>query len=184
MKRACFAGAIAAALLTGCAAGDDSPAGLPGPVPDGVTFHDAPATAPSAPEFELSLLSGEDLDATAAWSERPIVLVFFETWCDLCRDQQQAINDLAEEYQDIVLFLGVAGLSSEDDVLRYIRENDVPYPVGIDAEGEIWLNYAAAEPPLVALVTKDGRLARGWPGGIDGDQLHEQIEAELVQSTG
>lgn len=184
MKRACLAGAIAATLLAGCAASESPLVGLPSPVPDDVTFHEPPADAPAAPEFELALVNGEVVDAASAWAQRPMVLVFFESWCELCRDQQQDINELAEEYQDVVLFVGVAGLSSEDEVIEYVRENEVAYPVGIDTEGDIWLDYAAAEPPLVALITKDGKIVRGWPGGIGGDQLREQIEQELVKDAG
>lgn len=174
---------IAAALLAGCSSSEPPLAGLPGPVPDGVTFHEAPASAPPAPEFELSLINGEVVDAASAWAQRPMVLVFFESWCDLCRDQQPAINELADEYEDSVLFLGVAGLSADDDVVQYVRDNDVPYPVAIDADGEVWLNYAAEEPPLVVLVTKGGQVARGWPGGLDGDQLRAQVEDVLVETT-
>jgi peroxiredoxin len=180
----CATAAVATVLLAGCAASESPLAGLPSPVPDGVTFHEPPDTAPPAPDFELELVNGEVVDAASMWSERPMVLVFFESWCELCGDQQQAINELADEYEDIVLFLGVAGLSSESEVIEYVRDNDVSYPVGIDTEGDIWLDYAAAEPPLVALVTKGGKVARGWPGGIGGDRLREQIEDVLVKDVG
>jgi hypothetical protein len=60
-----------------------------------------------------------------------------------------------------------------------VRENDVAYPVGTDPSGEIWLQYGVDEPPLVVLVSRGGRLLRGWPGGISGNDLREQIE-ELV----
>ncbi|MFW6091303.1 MAG: TlpA family protein disulfide reductase [Actinomycetota bacterium] len=186
MSRAVPAAAVLAGglLLAGCAAGGDSPAGLPGPVPDDVSFPEPPATAPPAPDFDLDLLGGEHFEAAAQWSERPLVLVFFESWCEPCGEQQPEINRLAEEYGDAVLFLGIAGLSDEEGVRDYLREHDVVYPVGIDAGGEVWLDYAAEEPPLVALVTKGGRVARGWPGGIDADQLREQIDTVLVTGAG
>jgi hypothetical protein len=41
------------------------------------------------------------------------------------------------------------------------------------------LQYGVDEPPLVVLVSRGGRLLRGWPGGISGNDLREQIE-ELV----
>lgn len=186
MKRTRSAAAVAAAaaFLAGCSTTDTSPAGLPGAVPDGVIFHEADDSALSAPEFELPLLAGEVLDAADAWAERPMVLVFFESWCEICRDQQAGINELAEEYEDVVLFVGIADMSTEDEVREYVADNDVPYPVGIDDGGEIWLDYAAEEPPLVALVTKDGYVARGWPGGIDPDRLADQIGEVLVADAG
>jgi thiol-disulfide isomerase/thioredoxin len=174
---------LAAALLTGCSSSADSgetSASLPGPVPDGVSFRTPPDNLPAAPVFDLPLLDGEEIAVADQWAERPVVMIFFESWCELCREEQAAINDLVEEYQDVVLFLGIANLSSEEDLRDYVEENDVAYPVGIDRSGKIWLRYAAEEPPLIALVSKGGQLLRGWPGGVDAEKLRSQIEELAV----
>ncbi|NED94403.1 TlpA family protein disulfide reductase [Phytoactinopolyspora alkaliphila] len=139
-------------------------------------FRDPPDDAPRAPSFELELLDGTPLDAGEQWSQRPMVLVFFETWCEPCRDAQAGLNDLARDYQDVVLFVGIAGRSEPENVRQYVSEYDVAYPVGIDQDDSRWLKYAVAEPPLVALVSKDGRLVRGWPGGIGTAELREHID--------
>jgi peroxiredoxin len=172
-----------AAVLAACSASDgdgpDGPASTPGPPPDGVEFRAPPAGTPPAPAFELTLLDGEVVDTAEQTDQRPIVLTFFESGCTPCGEQQQEINDVAADYGDVVLFLGIAGMSAPDDVQDYVRENDVAYPVGTDPSGEIWLQYGVDEPPLVVLVSRGGRLLRGWPGGISGNDLREQIE-ELV----
>ncbi len=182
MSRAAAAVLTATALLAGCSGGGGSAAGLPGPVPDGVSFPEPPATAPPAPRFELDLLGGEHLEAASQWAERPLVLVFFESWCEPCREQQPEINRLAAEYEETVLFVGIAGLSDEDGVRDYVRDNDVPYPVGIDGTGKVWLDYAAPEPPQVVLVSKEGRVLRGWPGGVAPEVLRAQIDELAVGS--
>jgi peroxiredoxin len=171
------------AVLAACSstAASESGGGLPGPVPEGVTFRAPPATAPPAPSFELELLNGQTVDSAQQWAERPMVLVFFESWCRLCRDQQSGINDVADQFADVVLFVGVAGQSPVDDVREYVADNDVDYPVGVDSSGRLWLKYAATEPPLVVLVSKDGRLLRGWPGGTTQEALRDQIERLAVE---
>jgi thiol-disulfide isomerase/thioredoxin len=175
---------LAATLVASCSSDADSPPDasetLPGPVPEGVAFRTPPERAPAAPEFQLSLLDDEVLVAEQQWSERPMVLVFFESWCELCRQQQPGINELVEEYRDIVLFVGVAGMSREDELRDYVEDNEVAYPVGIDRSGEVWLRYAADEPPLVALVSKGGHVLRGWPGGLSADELRSHIEELAV----
>jgi peroxiredoxin len=162
-------------------AGDESNelAARPGPAPGDVTFRPPPEGTSPAPEFELTLLDGEVVDTAEQTDLRPIVLTFFESGCTPCGEQQQEINDVAADYGGVVLFLGVAGRSEPDDVREYVRENDLAYPVGTDPSGEIWLQYGVDEPPLVVLVSRGGRLLRGWPGGISGNDLREQIE-ELV----
>lgn len=174
--------AIGAALVLGACSSVPAATGeLPGRVPDGVTFRAAPDSAPAAPVFELELLDGRVLDMTQQWSERPVVLVFFESWCSLCREQQPEINEVAEEFRDVVLFVGIAGISEPADVEEYVSDTGVSYPVGTDSDGMRWLRYAVSEPPLVALISKDGRLLRGWPGGISGAELRNQIEQHAVE---
>ena len=185
MIRACLAATfLVAALLTGCSSAadppDESAAALPGPVPDDVSFRTPPKTAPAAPAFDLTLLDGDTLSVADQWADRPVVLIFFESWCEICKEEQPAINDLVDKYQDVVLFVGVGGLSSEDQLRGYVDDNDVAYPVGTDQSGKIWLRYAAEEPPLIALISKGGHLLRGWPGGLSADTLQDQIEKLAV----
>ena len=168
---------LVAGALAGCAG---TPRGrLPGPVPSGVEFRPAPDDAPPAPPLTLELTDGTTLDLAEQWDERPVVLVFFETWCTRCEGQQGPINDVVEEYEDEVLFVGVANLSDPDDVATYVEDNNVTYPVAVDPSGDAWLMYAVAEAPLVALVSKDGSLLRGWPEGVAGRELSTTI-AELA----
>lgn len=172
---------VAALLLGGLVAGSvagcsGTPRGqLPGPVPPGVEFRPAPDDAPPAPALTVDLTDGTTLDLAEQWDERPVVLVFFETWCTRCADQQGPINDVVDEYEDEVLFVGVANLSDPADVASYVEENDITYPVAVDPTGDAWLMYAVAEAPLVALVSKDGSLLRGWPEGVPGTKLSTTI---------
>ena len=144
----------------------------------GATYVTAPPTAPPALAFELELLDGSTLDLAEQWQDRAVVLVFFESWCELCARQQPDITALSEEYRDTVLFAGVGHESSSEDTAGYQREHDIEYPVGLDAGGEVWRRYRVDEPPLIALVSKGGRLVRGWPGGTT--ELGQQIRQYLV----
>lgn len=174
--------ALAAVLaLTGCSAGTDTSAvsfDLPGPVPAGTTFVAAPPTAPPAPAFELELLDGSTFDLAEQWRVRPVVLVFFESWCELCARQQPDITALSEEYRDTVLFVGVGHESSSEDAIKFLRDHDIDYPMGLDPGGEVWRRYRVDEPPLIALISKGGRLVRGWPGGTA--ELGKQVRQFLV----
>jgi peroxiredoxin len=174
---------LAAAIVLGGCTDDPGTAGeLPGPVPAGVTFHEPPDSAPAAPVFTLELLDGRVLDVAEQWEQRPVVLVFFETWCSRCQEEQAGINEVVEQYRDVVLFVGIASQSEPADVEQYVSDTDLTYPVGIDPTGRTALRYAVAEPPLVALISKDGRLLRGWPEGVSGTELREHIDLEAVRS--
>ncbi|MBB5788617.1 redoxin domain-containing protein [Jiangella mangrovi] len=176
---------VMGAALAGCS-GSDDPASvsfaLPGDVPSDVTFIDAPSDAPPAPPFELELLDDSTLDLAEQWADRPVVLVFFESFCELCSQQQAEITELSKEYQDAILFVGVGSTSSPEDAAEYMREHDITYPVGLDPDGEIFRRYGVDEPPLVALVARGGQLVRGWPGGVE--DLGTQLTDFVVEAAG
>lgn len=181
-------GAVMALLLAAaCSSGGGSIGGadrLPDePAPEDVAYAEAPEGTPAAPEFELDLLDGSTVSASELWDERPVVLHFVTSWCEICKEQQAGINEVADEYADEVVFLGITTNDTAEDIEGYLRERDVPYAVGNDPEQEIWLRYGVTEPPLLAFITRGGAIVRGHPGGLDGEQVRETIEEHLLAET-
>jgi peroxiredoxin len=172
---------VSALAVGGCGGDAPSPRGgsafLPGPLPAGVEVAAEQTDAVRAPTFRLTLLDGSPVDPAEYWRDRPVVLVFFSSWCTLCARQQADLNRLLDRYGDGVVVLGVAGVDNEATVQVYLQEHDVPYAVGIDdPDGRIWNAFAVREPPVVAVVGRGGRLIRGWPGGVDADTLHGVLD--------
>ena len=147
-------------------------------MPDPLTS--CPGLSPAAPDFDLTLLDGTTITASELWEERPVVLHFLASWCPACQEQQSEINEVAREFADEVVFIGITANDETEDITSYIGDRDVPYPVGEDPEEEIWLRYGVAEPPLLAFVTKGGSIVRGHPGGLDAERLRSTIEEHLL----
>lgn len=168
-------------LLAGCSGGavaggaDD----LPGPVPEGVTFAPPPSEAPPAPDFTAELLDGTPVTASDLWAERPVVLVFTASWCETCAEQHREAAEVVAEHDGAVALLGLVPHDDGEDARGYARELGLGHPVAV-AEDEIWRNYAAMEPPLVAVVARGGRVVRGWPGGVERDVLAATLD-DLVE---
>jgi thiol-disulfide isomerase/thioredoxin len=135
-----------------------------------VTYAPVESTA-VAPPFTLKLLDGKSLDATTAWRDRPVVVVFFASWCSRC----DGLRSVVDEYGDAVGFVGIAGQDKPGVVKAWIDDQDVEYPFGIDPDLAIWRRYAVRTPPAVVLIAPGGKLVRGWPGGVDADTLKAEL---------
>ncbi|MFY1636365.1 TlpA family protein disulfide reductase [Solwaraspora sp. WMMB335] len=154
-------------------------AALPGPVPDDLALRPAPTDSPPAPAVSGELTDGSPLALADLWAERPVVLTFFSSWCTLCAEQQVAVSDLARAHADRVVFVGVAGEDTAEELQAYLRQHRVGYPVLVDHDQTIWRSYAVREPPAVVLVARGGTLLRGFPGGVDAATL-EAMLTDLV----
>jgi peroxiredoxin len=174
---------FAALLLAGCGGADRPTDGgkdtLSRALPSGVTFESSASTA-EAPPFALTLLDGTRVDSTRLWRDRPVVLVFFASWCSRCADQQHKLAPLVERYRDVVTFVGLGGQDKAPAVRSWLDTHDVTYPVGIDDGLAIWKRYAVRTPPAVILIGPGGKLLRGWTGGVETDVLDAEL-GQLVQ---
>ena len=164
--------------VAGCG-GDDEVAGgagdLPGPVPAGVRFAEAPTAALPAPDFTAELLDGTPVTASELWRDRPLVLVFTASYCERCREIHRAAADAVAAHDGAVGLLGVVGQDDVDGGRDYAEELDLGQPVAVAGE-RTWLDYAAREPGLVVLVAKGGKVVRGWPSGTTTEQLRPSLE--------
>jgi cytochrome c biogenesis protein CcmG/thiol:disulfide interchange protein DsbE len=174
-----LAPALAALVLVaaGCGGDDESAGGaddLPQPLPGTVSF--APATGGlSAPDFSAELVDGTEVTASDLWRDRPVVLVFTASWCERCRAVHRDAARVVAEHPGAAL-LGVVGEDDLEAAADYAKELDLGRPVGAASE-QVWLDYAAREPPVVVLVGPGGKVLRGWPGGVDPAVLDEQLDA-------
>jgi thiol-disulfide isomerase/thioredoxin len=183
MRRSALGLVLALALaLAGCGGGDDEVAGgasdLPGPVPEGIEFPEAPESALAAPDFSVELVDGTPFAASDLWQERPVVLVFTASFCDRCREIHRGVAEAVAEHDGAIALLGVVG-DDDPEAQGYAEELDVGHPVAVAGE-RIWLSYAAREPGLVVLVSRGGRVLRGWPQGISADELAPHLDRVIV----
>jgi thiol-disulfide isomerase/thioredoxin len=163
--------------LAGCGGEDETAGGagdLPPPLPDTVSF--APTTGGlAAPDFTAELVDGTELAANDLWRDRPVVLVFTASWCERCRDVHRDAARVVGEHPGAAL-LGIVGEDDLEAAADYADELDLGRPVGAASE-QVWLDYAAREPPVVVLVGPGGKVLRGWPGGVAPAVLDEQLDA-------
>jgi len=166
-------------LFAGCGGDDGDAAGgavdLPGPVPAGVSFANPPRSAVDAPDFSVELLDGTPLTASELWQDRPVVLVFTASWCERCRDIHAGVAEAVDAHDGAIALLGVVAEDDVEPAKDYAAELDLGHPVAVASE-RVWLSYAAREPPVVVLVAKGGKVLRGFPGGVSGDDLAHRLE--------
>ena len=171
-------------LLVACGGGgDNAVAGgaddLPGAVPAGVRYAKPAAATLRAPPFSAELLDGTPITASKLWSDRPLVLVFTASWCRRCAELHRDVAAALDEHGDAIGLLGVVPEDDAQAARDYADELDLGYPIAVAPE-RVWLDYAAREPPVVVLISRGGKVLRGWPGGVAREELARRLD-ELVE---
>lgn len=113
---------------------------------------------PTGPlDFSVETLSGERIASTQLG--RPMVLVFWATWCPPCKlelARLQALVDRGAIPRDSVLAFSVG--EERDVVAKTSTERGYTFPVGLDADGSVANAYEVRGTPTIVLRAADGKI--------------------------
>ena len=129
-----------------------------------------------APDFSLQTYDGKTVHL-ADLRGKTIVVNFWASWCGPCRDEQPVLNDLAKKYTDQgVVFVGVNIQDKQADAQAYLKDLGVGYPVVVDPNGAVYINYGVVAVPETYVITPSGTIKRKFAGPIVGPELAAVLE--------
>lgn len=142
-----------------------------------------------APLAELHAQSGKLLDGGLDAFERrldrleghPVVINKWASWCDPCRAEFPAFQQLATERGREIAFLGLNAGDSRRPAEAFLRDYPVPFPSYVDPDEEIAREIKApANYPITLFVDERGETAFIHQGGYTStEDLTADIERYL-----
>ena len=118
-----------------------------------------PEIGKPAPEFTLPLFDGGEI-SLAELRGKVVVINFWASWCDPCREEAPVLERMWREYRDRgVVFLGVNYVDVESEARKYLKEFDVTYPNGPDVGQKIARAYRIRGVPETFFVDPQGNIA-------------------------
>ena len=146
-----------------------------------------------APDFSLPLYNGGDLTLSDLRGQ-VVVINFWASWCDPCRDEAPALERVWRDYKDRgVVFIGVDYVDVESSAREYLAEFDITYPNGLDKGQRIARAYRIRGVPETFFVDKSGNIAPIIINGtsrpkkispIAEPELRSQLDRLLAQKEG
>jgi cytochrome c biogenesis protein CcmG, thiol:disulfide interchange protein DsbE len=131
-----------------------------------------------APPFRLTSTAGESL-SLAELRGKPVVLVFWATWCPPCREEYPLLQSAAKAYADSVQFVGVASQDSAEEVARFVALHGSVFPHLLDSDGEVANAYGLSGIPETYFIDAKGLLRDRHLGPLDADGLQASLQALL-----
>lgn len=124
-----------------------------------------------APDFTSEDVYGNRVSLTDFQGEKPVLLVFWATWCGYCAKELPDLKVFAEEYQDEVKVIAVPSGENKETIRDYIQEKDVNFLMLLDQEKEIWNKYLARGTPSHFLISSQGKIITLRPGLASKEDL-------------
>jgi cytochrome c biogenesis protein CcmG/thiol:disulfide interchange protein DsbE len=113
----------------------------------------------SAPDFRLDRLDGPGKISLAGYRGRPVVVNFWGSWCDPCKQEAPVLEETWQRYKSRgLVVLGVDFHDLKGAARRFARENEMSYPLAYDGPGNTISDYGVEAAPETFFVDANGRL--------------------------
>jgi cytochrome c biogenesis protein CcmG, thiol:disulfide interchange protein DsbE len=128
-----------------------------------------------APDFSLPQLNGQQL-RLSTYRGKVVLLDFWATWCDPCREEIPHFVDLQNKYgQQGLQIIGVSMDDTSDPVRDFDQRFRMNYPVvmGTAKIGELYGGVLGL--PIAFVIGRDGRIYAKHIGATDISVLEKEI---------
>jgi peroxiredoxin len=113
------------------------------------------------------------------WRGKVLVVNFWATWCEPCRDEMPRFMTLQDQYGGKGLqFVGIA-VDQADKVKQFASDIHLNYPALIGGYGAIQLSKTFGNSlgalPFTVVVDREGRVVHAHLGTVDDAQLRSML---------
>ena len=136
-----------------------------------------------APNFSLVMLhpdSGKNSLSLSNFKGKPIVLNFWASWCQPCKDElpllENAWKQLQAQKKDIV-FLGIDFQESSSDATSFLQQYGITYLAGLDINGSIASKYRVTSLPQTIFISRDGSITSREPQELTAQELSRNLQS-------
>ena len=142
------------------------------------------ALGDTAPDKELSTLSGTGQGEIADYRGRWVLVNFWASWCEPCRAEASALESFQRQHAaDGFTVLGINLDDSTDDARAFVSRYGLTYPQLRDGDGSDRRDaYGMTGFPESFLVNPDGKLALIRRGPVNEHYLDDQVAPIIRRS--
>jgi cytochrome c biogenesis protein CcmG/thiol:disulfide interchange protein DsbE len=124
------------------------------------TLDDAVAAGkrPVAPDMSLPVLGSRGARSLADHRGKVVVLNFWASWCDPCREEAPLLEDAHRRLRGSGTVLGVTFRDTTPDSRAFVREFRLTYPSVRDVEGKLARRYGVIALPETFVIDARGGI--------------------------
>jgi cytochrome c biogenesis protein CcmG, thiol:disulfide interchange protein DsbE len=135
---------------------------------------------PTAPDFTLDKIPGPGKTTLSSFRGKVVVLNFWASWCDPCKTEAPALEELSKKYAGKVVVVGLDSQDATGDARSFANRYHLSYPLVHAAGNEIYQRWGLTGFPETFILDRNQRVVHHFPGQVSA----ADVEAQLRQLLG
>jgi cytochrome c biogenesis protein CcmG/thiol:disulfide interchange protein DsbE len=139
---------------------------------------------PPAPTFTLERLDREGTLSLSDLRGKAVVINFWASWCGPCKDEAPELERAWREHRDEgLVVLGVNFNDARSAARAFMDETGMTYPVVVDPDGDVVVDYGLTGVPETFFVDRRGRLVGTHIAGpVNVEKFRDQFEEGIREA--
>lgn len=135
-----------------------------------------------APDFALPALDGGGQVRLAEFRGRPVIVNFWASWCNPCRDEFPLLkNALRDHRVDTLAVIGITFQDIPGDSRDFVKKIAATWPQGVDDGGDVAKAFGVRAIPQTFFIAPDGTIVARVFGITSQDKLEEPLRNLLAR---
>ena len=127
-----------------------------------------------APDFTLQDIDGKTIKASDYLGKNPIMIDFWATWCNPCKQELPHLEKIYQTYKDKgLIFMAISEDSprSVSKVKPYVKSKNYTGIIPLDPDGQVLRKFFGENTlPYTVLIDKSGKIVRSFTGYVPGQE--------------
>ncbi|MHB8620117.1 MAG: TlpA disulfide reductase family protein [Chloroflexota bacterium] len=120
-----------------------------------------------AHDFALPKLGGGGTVQLSSFKGHPVLVNFWASWCIPCRQEAPTLEQTWQTYKGRgVMFVGVDVWDKQADAQAFVKQFGITYPIAVDADGKVAIDYGVRGVPETFFIDRAGRLRSKYVGPV------------------
>ncbi|HEY7418670.1 MAG TPA: TlpA disulfide reductase family protein [Ktedonobacteraceae bacterium] len=147
-----------------------------------------PLVGHPAPDFSLAMLrsqSGKNTLSLADLKGRPVVLNFWASWCEPCKEEAPLLESTWKQMQGQgkdVVFLGIDYQEANNNGVHFLQSYNITYEAVSDTHGTVATQYGVASLPQTVFINRNSVVVNKVPGQLTPKLLASNLQ--MIIGTG
>jgi len=134
-----------------------------------------------APDFTVTTYDGETFRLSENFG-KPIIINFWASWCETCKDEQPILERSWQRHQDEVLFFGLSHLDQDNNARKWLEYYHVTYPNALDIGGKVYNAYHVQGVPETFFIDASGNVVSYYVGAFPTEGELERRVQQLLNA--
>ena len=135
-----------------------------------------------APELSLQNVNGA-AESLIDYRDKVVLVNNWATWCPPCKAEIPTLEAYYKAHTtDGFVIIGVEAGEPQNDVLKFVQDNGMTYPVWIDLNGAVLDAFNNENLPSSYVIDRTGTVRLAWVGEISSEMLEKYITPLLMEN--